>query len=77
MNKKEYRKHLEKCSDEYYERIKKICGEIEDLEIKIEELEEEQKEKEAAIEEINKILDDLDLDYGDYNYIPYDFKLLD
>lgn len=77
MNKREYRKHLQKCSDAYYDRISEINDEIDEKESEIEELEEEQEDLENSIEEINKLLDELDEDFGDYNYIPYDYTLLD
>lgn len=76
MNRIEYKKHLEKCSKTYYSDIERIKKEISDKEEEIEYLEEDIKELENNIEEINGLLDDLEENYGDYNYIPYDYRLV-
>lgn len=76
MNRIEYKKHLEKCSDKYYNDIIKMKDLIEIKEDEIEELEYLIRDLENNIEEINELLDDLEENYADYNYIPYDYKLL-
>ena len=76
MNRIEYKKHLEKCSDKYYNDIKRIKKEISDKEDEIEDLEEDIKKLENNIQEINELLDNLEENYADYNYIPYDYKLI-
>lgn len=76
MTRQEYRKHLNRCSDTYYERIKELRKIETENEEEINDIDDEICELENKIEEINELLDDLDENYGDYNYIAYDYTLL-
>lgn len=76
MTRQEYRKHLNRCSDTYYERIKELRKIETENDEENDDIYDEICELGKKIEEINELLDDLDENYGDYNYIPYDYTLL-
>ena len=75
MNRREYRKHLQRCSNTYYERIKELNKIETENEEENNDIEDEIFELYNKIEEVNELLDDLDENYGDYNYIPYDYTV--